>query len=109
VYYAFAIIWPQMVNSLYANSRQMWAGCFAVVVGAGITAREIISGFDTKKNPHWLTCFAFLSGSIFLATMATCNPDTLVQAVVLLLLGTILVGANECLISTVGRFSKKQS
>jgi hypothetical protein len=32
--------------------------------------------------------------------MASCTPETPIQAIVLLLLGTTLIGANECLTST---------
>jgi hypothetical protein len=77
----------------------MWAGWTSGVVGAGITAGEILAGFS-KKKMHWVIRFCFLAGSVLLAAMATCTPDTPTRAIVLLLLGTTFIGANECLTST---------
>ncbi len=101
VYYAFAIIWPNMVNALYADqhSSKLWAGWASSVVGAGITAGEVLAGF-AKKKLHWCIRGLFFTGCTFLACMATCTPDTPTRAIVLLLLGTTFIGANECLTST---------
>jgi MFS family permease len=100
VYYAFAIIWPQMVNTLYSEGHgPMWSGWASGVVGAGITAGEILAGFS-KKRMHWVVRFVFPAGALLLACMATCTPDTPTRAIVLMLLGTTLIGANECLTST---------
>lgn len=77
----------------------MWVGWSAGAVGAGITAGEIIAGIS-KKKMHWVIRFVFPAGGILLACMATCTPDTPYRAIVLMLLGTTLIGANECLSST---------
>jgi hypothetical protein len=100
VYYAFALIWPQMIAALYAEGHgHMWAGFAASVVGAGITAGEILAGF-AKKKMHWVIRFVFPAGAGLLACMATCTPETPTRAIILMLLGTTLIGANECLSST---------
>jgi len=100
VYYAFALIWPQMVAALYSQGHgPMWSGWASSVVGAGITLGEILAGVS-KKKMHWVVRFVFPAGAILLACMATCTPDTPTRAIVLLLLGTTLIGANECLTST---------
>jgi hypothetical protein len=66
VYYAFAIIWPNMVLGLYADGRHMWAGWAACVVGGGITLGEILAGLG-KRKLHWLIRIVFFSGSALLA------------------------------------------
>lgn len=100
VYYAFAVIWPDMINALYADQHGvMWAGWASGVVGAGITAGEILAGF-AKRKLHWVIRFVFFVGCALLACMATCTPDTPTRAIVLLLLGSTFIGANECLTST---------
>lgn len=98
VYYAFAVIWPSMVTGLYANGRNMWAGWTSGVVGAGITLGEILAGF-AKNKMHWAIRGCFLTGSALLAAMASCTPETPTRAIILLLLGTTAIGANECLSS----------
>ena len=74
----------------------MWVGWSAGAVGAGITAGEILAGMS-KKKMHWVIRFVFPAGGILLACMATCTPDTPYRAIILMLLGTTLIGANECL------------
>src|ERR1700759_1170278 len=66
VYYAFAIIWPDMVNVLYANGRHLWAGWASCVVAAGITAGIIGPGLF-KKKAHWILRVCFFIGSALLA------------------------------------------
>ncbi|KAF2101751.1 MFS general substrate transporter [Rhizodiscina lignyota] len=100
VYYAFAIIWPDMITGLYAEGHgHIWAGWASGVVGAGITLGEILAGF-VKKKMHWVIRFIFFTGCALLAAMASCTPDTPTRAIVILLLGTTFIGANECLTST---------
>ena len=77
----------------------MWVGWSAGAVGAGITAGEILAGVS-KKKMHWVIRFVFPAGGILLACMATCTPDTPYRAIILMLLGTTLIGANECLSAT---------
>lgn len=69
VYYAFAIVWPQMVNTLYANGDVNWAGWAACAVGAGITLGEIIgSGAGhLPVSTKYQIIFVFFSGSACLA------------------------------------------
>lgn len=99
VYYAFAIIWPSQVLQLYAVGHSpMWAGWASAVVGAGLTVGEVLGGL-AKKKVQWVTRVCFFSGSVLLAAMASCTPDTPVRAILLLLFGTLLIGINECVTS----------
>src|ERR1700759_2585761 len=66
VYYAFAIIWPDMVNVLYANGRHMWAGWASCVVTGGITVGMVGAGI-VKKKVHWILRICFFIGSSLLA------------------------------------------
>ena len=66
VYYAFAIIWPDMVNVLYANGRHLWAGWASCVVTGGITV-GMVGGGLVKKKVHWILRICFFIGSALLA------------------------------------------
>ncbi|KAH8647972.1 fungal trichothecene efflux pump [Xylariales sp. PMI_506] len=100
VYYAFAIIWPDMVNELYADGQNLWAGWASCVVTGGITIGMVSAGFLTKRV-HWVLRCCFFIGSVFLAAMATCTPETPTRAIVLLLIGCIFVGVVECIAATI--------
>jgi hypothetical protein len=89
-----------MVGALYGDKHgYMWAGWASSVIGSGITLGTILGG-AFRKHLHWGIRGCFLGGSILLAAMATCTPDTPVRAIVLILLGTTLIGINECLTAT---------
>ena len=67
-YYALAIIWPQMLVTLYADqySDPMWVGYAAAALPSGICVGEII-GAVTKKWVHWSIRVVFFSGSALMA------------------------------------------
>jgi hypothetical protein len=48
-FYYFAIIWPSMVSTVYAEGREIWAGYMACLVGAcvtlGLPAGGLAAGF----------------------------------------------------------------
>lgn len=89
-----------MVAALYGEGHgHMWAGWASSVIGAGITLGTILGG-SFPKHMHWGIRGCFFGGSVLLAAMATCTPETPVRAIILLLLGTTLIGINECLSST---------
>ena len=67
VYYAFAIIWPQMVMVLYADQHSwQWAGFAAGIIGAGMALGTILGGVTWRKA-HRVVQFCFFSGSALLA------------------------------------------
>jgi hypothetical protein len=89
-----------MVGALYGEEHgHMWAGWASSVIGSGITIGTILGGFF-RKHLHWGIRVCFFAGSVLLAAMATCTPDTPVRAIVLILLGSTLIGINECLTAT---------
>jgi len=69
VYYAFAIIWPAMVATVYGDGRPMWVGWISSLVGIGITVGELIGGiFAEKIGKVKYQCITMITlGSIFLA------------------------------------------
>jgi hypothetical protein len=89
-----------MVGALYGDKHgHMWAGWASSVIGSGITLGTILGG-AFRKHLHWGIRGCFFGGSILLGAMATCTPDTPVRAIVLILLGSTLIGINECLTAT---------
>jgi predicted MFS family arabinose efflux permease len=74
VYYAFAIIWPQMVQVLYADGRHIWAGWASCVVTGGITLGLILGGL-VKKKIHWILRICFFIGSTLLACKFTSSKQ----------------------------------
>ncbi|PGH00780.1 hypothetical protein AJ80_09119 [Polytolypa hystricis UAMH7299] len=97
IYYAFSIVWPQMVIVLYQGDDQMYGGWLSTLVGVGIIFGEIVSGFLAKPigKIKW-QCFAtiLIAGSLF-AAVASCTPDTKVRACVLVTIGVFSIGWTE--------------
>jgi MFS family permease len=71
VYYAFSLLFPQMVYILYSTSDPMWAGWISCLVGAGISLGEIVGGTICEKigNVRYQCIVAVTIGGIFLAGM----------------------------------------
>jgi hypothetical protein len=66
VYYAFAIVWPSMVQALYSDGRHIWAGWASCVVTGGITVGMVSAGLLRKKI-HLVLRVCFFIGSSLLA------------------------------------------
>jgi hypothetical protein len=68
VYYAFAIVWPSMLATLYADKHTdpMWVGYAALAVPGGISIGEILGSLYPKKVRRQIQVVFFL-GSILLA------------------------------------------
>jgi hypothetical protein len=69
VYYAFAIVWPSMVATLYSKDGDpMYIGYIATVVGSGITLGEIIGGLLARRigKTKYQLMVTWLLASIFL-------------------------------------------
>jgi hypothetical protein len=70
VYYAFAIIWPQMVALFYSNPQKpMNAAGLSCLVGLFIAIGEIVGGFLAKRigRLHWQCVGAITLGGLFMA------------------------------------------
>lgn len=67
VYYANAILWPSMVNSLYAADHGvMWGGWASCLANSGITLGEFLVPIGTMlKKRNWQIMGAFFIGSVF--------------------------------------------
>ncbi|EXJ78178.1 hypothetical protein A1O3_09339 [Capronia epimyces CBS 606.96] len=98
VYYAFAILWPNMVNILYSEGETtMWIGWASCTTNAGFTLGEICGGVLAKvfkKVKYQLIC-ATVSSAALLAAVASCTPHTKDRAIGLIFVGTLLVGWYE--------------
>ncbi|KAF2502483.1 MFS general substrate transporter [Lophium mytilinum] len=101
VYYAMAILWPSMVATLYSSGHSsMWAGWTSCLSNCGILFGEYCGAWGKKKTNYQIMVVFFI-GSALLASMATCNPDTPVRAMVLVFIAAAFIGYNEILNSTV--------
>ena len=102
-YYAFALVWPQMLVVLYADehSDPMFPGYAALAVNAGISFGEIVGACVARKWIHSLTKICFFCGSVFLACVATATPETPGVAIALMFIGTSFIGAVELLASCI--------
>ncbi|KAI1612560.1 fungal trichothecene efflux pump [Exophiala viscosa] len=99
VYYAMAIIWPEMVAVLFtddggASMRAGWLNSipgFAIVIGQ-VSAGALSASIGKQK----FQCMAVLSlGGAFLAAMAYSKPSTLVGSACLIALASLFIGWNE--------------
>jgi MFS family permease len=69
IYYAFSLLWPQMVVVIYPRPDRMWGGWISCLVGAGVAAGEIVGGcFCEKIGKLKHQCMvAIIVGGTFLA------------------------------------------
>lgn len=70
VYYAFAIIWPNMVNTLYSDGHStMWIGWASCTTNAGFTLGEICGGVSAKifGKVRYQVMFAVCTSAALLA------------------------------------------
>jgi len=66
VYYANALLWPGMVNSMYARGHgPMWIGWMSCIPNCGILFGEYCACWY-KKNTNWQIMVLFACGSLFL-------------------------------------------
>lgn len=71
VFYAFAIIWPSMVSTLYAKPNDpMYTGYVSCIVGLGITVGQVVGGFVAMPlgRVKWQTIITFVLGAVFLTS-----------------------------------------
>ncbi|CAK7221714.1 hypothetical protein SEUCBS140593_004659 [Sporothrix eucalyptigena] len=103
IYYAFAIIWPTMLVTLYGgdhSSDPMWPGYAALALNGGISFGEVVGAVVTKKRIHNIIQATLLIGSALLAATASCTPNTPTRAIVLMFLGSMFIGWLEVVSST---------
>lgn len=70
IYYAFAIVFPGMLLTLYADKHPdpMWSGYAALALNGGISFGEIVGSF-TKKRINNVIQVVFFIGAVLLAGM----------------------------------------
>ncbi|KAK3065124.1 hypothetical protein LTS18_009708 [Coniosporium uncinatum] len=110
IYYAFALVWPQMVIVLYSDaSSPMYGPWLSSLVGLFIILGEIVGGFSAQSiGKLRYQCIATLAlGGIFFACVATCTPDTKVRAAVFVSLGVFSVGWVESIAITMVTLTAK--
>ncbi|KAF9872529.1 fungal trichothecene efflux pump [Colletotrichum karsti] len=98
VYYCFALVWPQMVGLLYSDPENPFFGpllsCFVALF---FLVGDVVGGFAGKYIGHlkWQCVITTLLGGVCFAAMATCGPDTVTRAAVLVSFGVFFNGWVE--------------
>ncbi|OCK77436.1 MFS general substrate transporter [Lepidopterella palustris CBS 459.81] len=103
IYYAFAIVWPQMVGTMYADTTSPIATAWlSSVSGLGWVFGVISGGLVARRVTHikWQCVLAISLGGLFFGLVATCNPDTRSRACAFVAIGSCFVGWTESLAIT---------
>ncbi|KAF0320388.1 fungal trichothecene efflux pump [Colletotrichum asianum] len=99
VYFAFALVWPQMVAVLYADpvNRPFFGPLLSSFVALFTLVGQIVGGFSGKYigRLKWQCVITAFLGGVCFASVATCGPDTPTRATVLVCFGVLLVGWVE--------------
>jgi hypothetical protein len=99
VYYALAIVWPNMIGKLYTDMDGMTAAWYASFVGLFIIVGEVVGGFVAKSIGHlkWQCVVTVALSGILFGCTATSTPDSLGRAATFVALGTFFIGWAESL------------
>lgn len=108
-YYAFAIVWPSMVNVLYSDGGPMVAAWLSSLVGLCVVLGQVVGGFAGKSIGHlkWQAVVTMTLGAICFGCVATCTPDTRARAAALVAFGIFFVGWTEGLAITIVTLAAK--
>jgi predicted MFS family arabinose efflux permease len=76
VYYAGALLWPQMVSVIYSKGDMMWAGWISSLVGISIAMGELTGGLVAERigKVKYQCMFMVTAGSICLACKSRPHP-----------------------------------
>ncbi|KAK5169361.1 uncharacterized protein LTR77_005336 [Saxophila tyrrhenica] len=99
VYYAFAIVWPTQVATVYASGDPIKDSAISSIIGAAVVAGQVAGGFLTTKIGHvryQLMCAFGLAG-ILLGCVAVTTPYNKATTSTLVALGLFATGWNEVL------------
>jgi MFS family permease len=93
VYYAFAIVWPTMIFSVW-TSDLTYGGWLCCVSGCGINAGQLLGGLLAKRlgRQKIQIVAGSISMCIFLGACACATPDNRKTIIACLFLGTTSVG-----------------
>lgn len=103
VYYALAIVWPNMVGVLYDDMSTMTSAWYSSFVGLFIIMGQIVGGVVAKSIGHlkWQCVITVLISGIFFGCTATSTPDSKARASAFVALGTFTIGWAESLAITI--------
>ncbi|CAK7203588.1 hypothetical protein SEUCBS139899_006325 [Sporothrix eucalyptigena] len=96
VYYAFSILWPQMVFGLYETDL-IRGGLLCCLVGAGTNLGQLSSGLLGRRlgNQRWQFVTGTVLGGAFLGGVACVSPTNLTTTAVLITLGCWALGYTD--------------
>ncbi|OCT45295.1 hypothetical protein CLCR_05641 [Cladophialophora carrionii] len=112
IYYAFGIVWPSMVNVLYAEGDQIYAGWLQCCVGGAFTLGQVTGSFLYKfigSVRAQLTVTTLIGGAL-LAGVASASPSDVNLPIGLLIPGNFFIGWMEALTLTLpGMYIRDQN
>ncbi|KIW03535.1 uncharacterized protein PV09_05296 [Verruconis gallopava] len=99
IYYAMAIIWPQMIAVLFTTDggASMTAGWWACSPSIAINVGQIVAGFSAEAiGKTKIQCMTVLTiGGAFLGAIAYAKPDSSAGATALIIISSFFIGWNE--------------
>lgn len=102
VYYAFGIVWPEMVNLFYANGSDIYTGWLQCCVLGPFTLGEIVGCLIYKStgNIRAHLTIALIIAMALLGAVAASTPESKTLTIGLLIPGTFFIGWLEALTFT---------
>jgi hypothetical protein len=95
VYYAFTIIWPQMVFGLYETDL-LRGGLLCCLVGAGTNAGQLSSSLGRQLgNQRYQFIAGTIVGGALLGAVACVTPNNLATTATLITLGSMALGFTD--------------
>ncbi|KAI9795862.1 MAG: hypothetical protein M1835_005058 [Candelina submexicana] len=96
IYYAFSIVWPQMVATVYTHDK-IYGGLLDSIIGCGITLGIVTGGVTARAigKTKIQVMVAITLALIFFGAAASATPTTKERAIAFILLGAIAIGWNE--------------
>ncbi|KAB5517417.1 fungal trichothecene efflux pump [Coniochaeta sp. 2T2.1] len=96
VYYAFAIVWPQMVFGVYETDL-IRGGLLCTLVGAGTNIGQLCSGLFGRAlgNHRWQFTGGCIIGGVFLGAAACCTPYNLGLTSAFVTIGSLALGYTD--------------
>ena len=97
IYYSMAIIWPQIVGGIYANTTTMYAGYLNCIPGAMIVVGMVLGGLLAEPigRTNFQVIVAFAAGGALIAACACVTLDNKSTMIALLSIGIFFIGWNE--------------
>lgn len=104
-FYAMALVWPQMVKSLWPVTGDGYAW-IAAVPGMCLIVGQTFGGFLANfVNPRFIIISGTLVGTAFIGGAACANENNFTTVLILVILGYFMIGFQEAICGTLATIS----